>query len=195
MTFVALPPPFDVWNAKQLWVSEPRLASESGASVHPLSGFPDFYAAKLECTTEPHYTDWTTFDFVHVFHEGIIPEADYTVEVIDETCDRDSQSSYSDPLEMTTASWGDTMEDFTTTPPGPPNGSADIIDVLAIVYRFQSAPGSIRKARADLEPGCLDLVINISDVLQGVNGFLGVPYPFTPTAPDPCGSTCGDPWS
>ena len=49
---------------------------------------------------------------------------------------------------------------------------------------------SISKPQADLEPGCLDLKINVSDVLSGLAGFTGVGYAFTPTSADPCDSTC-----
>ena len=58
---------------------------------------------------------------------------------------------------------------------------------------FVSDPASIRKARADLEPACLDLVINISDVLFALAGFQGLSYPFAPTASDPCDSKCVSP--
>ena len=60
----------------------------------------------------------------------------------------------------------------------------------AILARFASAPGAIIKARADLEPACLDLKINVTDVLSSLSGCVGLSYPFTPTAADPCNSTC-----
>ena len=62
-----------------------------------------------------------------------------------------------------------------------------------ILGRFISDPDSIRKSRADLEPACLDLVINITDVLFALAGFQGSPYPFEPGVLDPCDSTCGNP--
>ncbi len=66
------------------------------------------------------------------------------------------------------------------------------IDALAIVGEFASEPGSISKARADLEGpnGCLDMVINITDVLLSVNGFQGLSYGFSPQVADPCDSPC-----
>ena len=63
----------------------------------------------------------------------------------------------------------------------------------AVLGRFASAPGAIIKARADLEPGCLDLKINVRDVLSSLAGFVGLSYPFTATAADPCDSTCLSP--
>ena len=78
-------------------------------------------------------------------------------------------------------------------PPGPPDGVNNITDIFAVIGRFGSATDSIVKPRADLEPGCLDLTINITDVLSGVLGFQGIGYSFEPTAPDPCDSTCANP--
>ncbi len=191
VTFVSLPSPFAGWSGSQLWVGPPSLTSENGASVEPISGFPNFHAAMLQCV--PYFTDWTAFDLVHAFHEGIIPEAEYRVEVIDENCNAGSPSSYSDPLDMMTPVWGDTITDFTTVPPAPPNGTVDIIDATAVVGAFVSDLTGIRKARGDLEPACLDLFINITDVIQAVSGFQGLSYAFEPTAADPCDSTCDSP--
>ena len=103
------------------------------------------------------------------------------------------ESSYSAALSLSTAGWGDTLGEISTIPAGPPNGSADTVDALAVLGRFISANGSISKARADLEPGCPDLVINITDVLSAVSGFQGLDYPFAPTALAPCDSTCKSP--
>jgi len=75
----------------------------------------------------------------------------------------------------------------------PPEGVVNIIDVLGILGRFISDPDSILKARADLEPACVDLVINIADVLFALSGFQGLSYPFEPSALDPCNSTCFGP--
>ncbi len=92
---------------------------------------------------------------------------------------------------MTTAFWGDTVLVLMDTPPLPPNGPpVGIEDILAILGKFGNVPGAIIKARADLEPACLDLTINVTDVLASLSGFVGLDYPFTPTAADPCNSTC-----
>lgn len=107
--------------------------------------------------------------------------------------DTADETSYSEPLAMTTALWGDTVADLSTEPPGPPNGEVSILDVLGVIGAFTSADGAIVKARADLEPGCLDLRLNITDVLAGVTGFQGLDYSFDPTAEDPCDSTCISP--
>ena len=188
VTFINLPAPFDVFDGVTMWVDAPREVSENGASVLPIPGFSNFQAARLVC--QPHYTDWSLFGTVHVFHEAIVPLGVYHVQAINEGCGEESELNYSSPLVLTAPTWGDTIEDATTIPPGPPNGVVEIIDVLAVIGRFGSLPGSIVKARADLAPGCLDLVIDISDILNALQGFEGLDYRFEPTAPDPCDSTC-----
>ena len=188
VTFDSLPPPHDVWNGAELWVGPTSLVSEAGANVAPTEGFPDFTAATLQCA--PFYADWSSLGTIHVFHEGVVPDASYRVDVINEACNIGVSSSYSEALPMTTAIWGDTVLNLGDTPPLPPEGAVNVNDALAVLGRFSSAPGSIAKARADLEPACLDLLINVSDVLSSLAGFVGLNYPFAPTAADPCDSAC-----
>ena len=191
VTLVDLPPPFDLWNGKQMWVGKPSQVSESGASVPPVGGSDNFTAAMLQC--EPLFLDWSEQGTIHAFHEAVVPGGSYVLHVIDNTCATDVESNYSIPLGMATAIWGDTIKDLSTNPPGAPNANVGIIDALAVIGRFGSIDGSITKARADLEAGCLDLLINITDVLSAVTGFQGLPYPFERTAEDPCKSTCVNP--
>ncbi|MCH7872694.1 MAG: hypothetical protein IID33_13440 [Planctomycetes bacterium] len=188
VTLDSLPPPFDLWNGAELWVGPTSQVSEAGANVPPTPGFPNFNAARLQCT--PFYTDWSLLSTIHVFHEGIVPGGAYQIQAIDDVCDLGVEAGVSDPLSMTTAIWGDTVRDLSVDPPPPPEGAINIDDALAVLGRFSSVPGSIIKARADLEPACLDLKINVTDVLASLAGFVGLNYPFTPTAADPCGSTC-----
>ena len=86
------------------------------------------------------------------------------------------------------------LADFTTSPPGPPDGVVQVVDLVGVIGSFGSVPSSIRKARADFEPSCVDLIINITDVLNAALGFMGLPYQFLPSADDPCDSTCVSPF-
>ena len=162
--------------------------TETAASVAPVAGVPNFSVATLQCT--PHYADWITLGAVHVFHEGIVPGGTYQFAAIDETCDPGDPASFSATFGQTTAVFGDTVLDLTSDPPAPPEGIVNLVDAIAVVFAFQSVSGAIIKVRADLEPSCPDLRINISDVLSSLQGFLGLPYQFTPSAADPCDSTC-----
>ncbi len=184
VTFVDLPEPFDVLNGQTMWVGEPREVSENGASEDPLPGFPNFWAATLECS--PYYTDWSTLGTVHVYHEGIVPAGTYHIQGINEGCGSANAANFSPSLSLATARWGDTIRDCTTIPCPPPDGVVNITDISAILGRFVSAGDAISKTRADMEPATLDHVINISDALFALGGFQGLEYPFT-TVPPPCG--------
>ncbi len=191
VTLVGLPDPFDVWNGAELWVGPPIEVSENGGSVNPIPGSASFNVATLQCA--PFYADWSGFGVVDVFHESVIPSASYRAQVVAEDCDAARESSFSHPLDLNTARWGDTISDFSAQPPGPPNGVVSILDAMAVIERFGSSPNSIRKARADLVSDCLDLVINITDVISVLSGFQGAEYPFGPSVADPCDSTCFSP--
>ncbi|MCH7591510.1 MAG: hypothetical protein IH989_01850 [Planctomycetes bacterium] len=191
VTFVDLPRPFDLWNGSEMWVGPTSVVSESGAAVAPVAGVANFNVARLQCT--PHYADWNALGTVHVFHEGIVPGGIYRVDAIDAICDPGDPASFSATIGQTTAIWGDTLLDLSSVPPAPPEGVVNIVDALGVLGRFSSAPGAIIKVRADLEPACVDLKINVTDVLASLAGFMGLPYPFAPTATDPCDSTCTNP--
>ena len=187
--FLDLPKPFEAWNDEELWVGPPHQVSANGASLSPIP--PDyqyFLAASLQCS--PYYAEWPDSEFVHIYHEGIVPGGTYRIQLIDISCAATDEGNFSPAVDASASRWGDTIRDFTTIPPGPPDGAVNITDVSAIVGRFGSAPDAIAKVRADLEPGCLDLVINVSDILSSVTGFQGLDYPFEPTADSPCDSTC-----
>ena len=183
--------PYVEWEGAELWVGPPALVSENGSSVEPLPNFPNFNAAVLQC--DIYCTDWSTFDEIHIFHEGIIPGSAYDVQLVDCSCNLTEESSYSPPLSLTTSDFGDIVEDLSIDPPGPPDGEENIVDALSVVLAFQSSPGAPRKARADIESNCLDLKINITDVVHALLGFSGVSYQFLPKADDPCDSPCTNP--
>ena len=189
VTLVDLPPPHDLWNGQSMWVGDPRDVSACPGLCGPLPPLPPFFKmATLRCGI-PTYRDWRDVGMVHVYHEAIIPGGTYHVEVVD----AEFPSIFSDPLEMTTAKWGDTVETCSTVGCTPPDGSVDIVDALAILRAFARALGSIIQPRTDLEPACVDFKINVSDVLHSIRGFTGLAYPFAPSAADPCNSTCVPP--
>ena len=188
VTFVSAPPPYDIWDGSELWVGSPSQVTQAGASVEPTPGFADFAAATLQCT--PHYDEWASQGTINVFHEGIVPDGVYRIEVISELCDPGSGVGFSEPLEMTTATWGDTVRDRSSVPNPAADGYVNVVDALAVLEAFATSPTAIVKQRADLEPACVDLKINVSDILSSLAGFSGLPHPFTPSADDPCDSTC-----
>lgn len=190
--FDALPPPFDLWSGMQMWVGSASEVSQNSTSIVPAAGDATFNAATL--TSTPSFQDWSGLGTVHVFHEAILPGGAYTIQAIDGECtDLSLEGSYSSPLVLATSIFGDTVLDLGLTPPGAAEGVVNVVDALAILGAFANVPGALVKARADLEPRCLDLKINVSDVLSSLAGFVGLQYPFTPSAAHPGLSTCTNP--
>ena len=192
VTFVSLPRPYDIWNGHQMWVTQPVKVNENGALVEPTEGSPSFYAASLKCGA-PVFSDYALPTPVHVFHEGVVPGGIYEIQLLGQFCEPESPEGFSAPLVIANSQWGDVLGGFLTAPPSAPEGIARVADLLGILARFASVPGSIIKARADLEPACIDLTINVSDAIAALRGFQGLPYSFAPTASSPCSSTCANP--
>lgn len=212
-----LPAPYSVWNGATMWVGEPHRTQEFHT---PFAGA-FFNVSMLSCA--PVFVDWTEITgscspppsrcfssdnllekcsiddecvpaVVYLFHEGVIPDAEYELQVLDSSCDPAIESNYSFPVTMKTSKWGDLVGDCSTKPCGESNGSVDIIDIVATLLAFSGVADSMIRARADLEPACLDLVINITDALRAVGAFQGLPYPFEPSTANPCDSPCPDPF-
>ncbi len=175
-----------------------------------------FWAAPLLCNREEaHSMDWhgkcadgvcvgglnegetcvdhdDCVEYVHLYHEGIVPGGVYDVQVIDSTCSLYNESGYSAPLTMTQARWSDVCG---PSPDGActsvPDGVVDVTnDVLGVLLKFANV-NYLQKARADLEPGDNgfnngpDFKVNVAnDVLFTLDAFAGAPYPFAPG--DPC---------
>lgn len=78
---------------------------------------------------------------------------------------------------------------------GGPDGSVDVAqDVVGLLDKFANI-NALPKAMTDFEPGNdrihdgPDLKVNISrDVLDALEAFGGLPYPFEPEGPLPCGA-------
>jgi hypothetical protein len=199
VVFADVPAPYAHWAETQLWVQQPALYCEN-AGVAQQTPCPDqvggldstsFWGAQLGC--DPYWTDWTQYDLVHVWNEGIIPGGSYQIQAIDSTCLLDVESNYSNPLILAQSGWADLVQDCTTTPCKPPEGSTAIADVTAILDKWKNLEGNVKKARADVEGSPAgdhripDQSINITDVTYCLGAFLGETYP-PPGFPPP-----GDP--
>ncbi len=187
VTLGDLPPPFETLSGSVLWVGEPRRHSENAgarqASAAP--GFPSFHAATLQC--DPHYTDWSDVQTLHVYHPVIVPGAvdTYAVQAIEEGCDVGMTQSYSHPWSLTTSGWADVGGPFDGTEWVVPDGTVTLVsDVMAILEKFRNQTSAVTKARADIHPDLPDQIVSILDVTAGLDAFRGSVYPFPP--PDPC---------
>ena len=152
---------------------------------------PTYNVASLRCDG-PVFLNWSSYGTVNVIHEGIKPDGVYEIQIIDSVCDTGNEASYSTPLGVVNSTYGDVVGSFDIGAGfwEPPDGDVGILDAVAILDKFAAKPGAPSKSRADLEPACPDSVINITDVLQALSGFASEPYPFSPSAADPCDAGC-----
>ena len=189
VTFVDLPAPYQGWNGSQLWVAPPVATSENSGLVDPIPGFGEFQRASLQCDSTGAFLDWGALGTVHIYHEGILPGGIYDVEVVDASCDPAAPASYSSPLTIVNARWGDVVGPFDAGSGSwrTVDNSIDVAsDVVSLLDKFSNAPTAPSKTLADLEPKQLDFKINITDVTVVLGAFSGTAYPFTPSGPSPC---------
>ncbi len=190
--FVSLPAPFDIWNGRKLWVTDPVPVCETGGSdggtpaTCPSNTY--FQKATLACTS--FYRDWTTVPggVVYVTHPGIVPgeTTRYDVRMIDEICDEGAPACYSIPTTVVQATFGDIVGPFDITggyyTAAEGNNASVSTDVTAALSKFANRAGAPSKPRADIEPCELDSKVNISDVTEVLDGFRNLPYRFAPGA-------------
>ena len=179
VTMVDLPPPYDAFNGTVMWVGASRQVSELGGLSDATP--PTFTAATLQC--DPFFDDWGAVGTVNVYHKAIVPGGFYEVQAIESTCDAGSEASYSTALALGSGVWGDVVGQFDVGAGrwADADGSVDVAtDVVSVLDKFGSLPGSPGKARADLEPATPDQKINITDVTVILDAFAGADYPFPP---------------
>lgn len=188
VTLVNLPTPFGIWNGRRMFVTEPRLVTEQQGATTPLP-LPNFLTGHLRCT--PDCQDWGTLGQIDVFSEAIIAGAEYEVRAVDCACDLLDPVNYSAPLAINTSKYGDMVSQFRSGAWPPPDTTVDVTtDLLAILEGFKGLPTRPRKARTDLVDNCLNLVIDISEIVDIIDAFRGFKYRFRPSSPDPCTALC-----
>lgn len=181
--FLLLPPPFDALNGTTMWVGEPQEISENSGEIdrEGAPAYATFWAAGLVCEANAHRMDWSTLGTLYLYSEGIVPEATYVVEEIEDGCDWAHESNYSFPLLVVTSPWGDVCG---PSPTGacraPADGVVDVQnDVLGVLTKFENGAGAIPKASADIEPATPDWLVNVTnDLVYTLEAFQGGSYPF-----------------
>ncbi len=198
VTFVSLPPPFDVWNGIKMFVQSPFDANESpgsGFSDPPQLGDVTFKAANLSCA--PFFFGWSTAGTVHVFHEGIVPSklavgggsietpAVYDIQFLDITGSPNVEADFGPALTLTSSGWADLAElvqgEFLA-----PDNTISVFDTLAMLTAFSALPGAPIKARSELLSAAnggspfIDGVVSVIDLLAVLDAFGSGGYPFTP---------------
>jgi len=138
--------------------------------------------SRLQC--DPYFMVWDDVGELHVIGAEIIPESEYAVQVVLDSCEAylAEEGVYSQPLSLTTGLWGDVTEVF--SPAGGPT-QPDFIDIAAIVEQFVAGPHAIGKPLAQLQPNLphVERSVDFRDISAAVSAFVGVPYGFG----GPCG--------
>jgi len=200
----SLPEPFNIWNGTAFWATEPvqvcslpGVEDPSGCGSAPL-----FNVSGLSCDpAAAAFIDWpaTTGGVISITHPAIVPGGQYTIQVLDQSCDAGDAGNFSAPLAVTNSVFGDITGGFD---PGNglwvgTDGTVDIpSDILSMIAAFGNQPGNPTKLRADVEPCVLDFKINIIDIVRALDGFRGLPFPFGPGVldcpQDPCGASAAE---
>ncbi|UCC31902.1 MAG: hypothetical protein JSU86_06415, partial [Phycisphaerales bacterium] len=179
---VNLPAPYDTWNGTKMFVGPPQTFCENAGVVSPpcptVQPLSEFNASTLQCAAEVR--DWSAEGVITVYHEGIIPDGVYEVQVARDDGDLNVDDSYSDPLVITMSTWADVVRSCAGWPCTPPDGTTGIpTDVTAVLDKFKNlGPPSIpceavMKVRADVDPNFPDWLVNISDVTFVLDAFRG----------------------
>ncbi|UCC31590.1 MAG: hypothetical protein JSU86_04785, partial [Phycisphaerales bacterium] len=194
---VDLPAPYDTWNGTKMFVGAPDTFCENAGVVSgdcpPVVPNSEFNASTLQCAAEVR--DWSAEGVITVYHEGIIPNGVYEVQVARDDCDLNVDGSYSDPLVITMSPWGDVVGSCAGYPCTPPDGSVGIpTDVTGLLDKFKNLGPpqfnpALTKARADLDYATPNKRIDISDVTFCLDAFRGDLYP-----PDPFPDPQPPPW-
>ena len=185
-----LPEAFADYEGMELWLTDPFEVSEVPANADTTD--PTFTVTSLSC--EPSFRDWGSIGTVYATGDVVVPGVSFTVQAISQGCLNAGKLIYSSSVFAATSVFGDVTGDCSGKICSPPNGAVEILDIFALIGKFVNAPGSVQKSRADLQPGCVDFVIDILDVFRAVEGFNGLPYPFEPNiSGDPCASLAACP--
>lgn len=130
----------------------------------------------LQCARPANDYDWSAITELHVYGAEVVPDSTYQVFGLSEFC------LSTNSLEVTTGTWGDVVDPF-STPGGPTQPT--IADVLALVDKWLGGSDP-KKAIAQLQPQIPDpsLSVGIADVLRDVDAWLGSAYQFA--VPDAC---------
>ncbi len=147
------------------WLGQPKVLPTTVGTT-PIT------VAGLRC--DPLCLDWSEIGLVHVFGPDVRPESEYAADVIDCGCDFSDSASFTTPLLVTTAQWGDIVEPFGIS--GQPNFS----DISAVVDTFTGAAGAPIVVLSDLAPVIPDQGADFADISKDVDAFAGAAYPFGP---------------
>ena len=180
-------PRFPVCEDDKFWVATPQVVTELSGSPGPTPS-PSFNAALLRST--PLFRDWRGSPIVHVYGDKIVPSegphnnplsisyTTYLVQAIPQGCSVVDESAFSEPVSVRTSKWGDIVRAFGQGVQNIPDGKVELIDYMSVINKFEDAPGTLSKTQTDLDPTIPNRIIDILDIIQAVDAFQGIAYPF-----------------
>ena len=127
-----------------------------------------------------------------VYDQDIVPAALYQVQA---DCGSPGNPGLSDPTTITTPKLGDTVgRQYGWWWWNPPDGTVNIMDIIAVLDKFRGLPGTVPIWWVDLVGTggggirwCTpNLRIDIIDVAVALDGFRGFPYTQSTGCPEPC---------
>jgi len=158
-------------NGRSMWVGPPEQITESDVPQRFA------YVAALQC--EPHFMVWSTLGPINVYGPEIAPSSGYAVQGVLEGCDLGNPSSYSPPLTVSTARWGDVVEPFQFPSPSPVS-QPNVTDISSVVDRIKDLPTAVPRTRGQFQPDWVNphdavSILEVAFVVDAVKGFA---YPF-----------------
>ena len=208
VTATGLALPFDVWDGQSMWVGAPveysELPGRGFDTPGAIGGENTFLSAPLQCS--PFFTDWTLLGNVAIWIRGefIVPSviqagggglsiaSNYDVQLVDETCSPNDPASFSTPMSITTAGWGDIGE-LSAGEARAVNDTVGVDEFLFILEKFSGLGGVHGSGGVPVKPRTdmlgvftgpspvLDGVISVSEISSVIDAFGSSEYPFMPS--------------
>ncbi|MCH8150252.1 MAG: hypothetical protein IH987_20120, partial [Planctomycetes bacterium] len=129
----------------------------------------------------PYFRDWGGVGVIDVGDCDIVPLASYLVDIMPIGCDPEDPASFSAAQDVETSvpdvngRWGDTVGEFVDSPP---QGTTNILDVVAAIRNFQVQAPFPPLSWVDMEPQVPNGIVNINDAFKIIIAFRGEPYPY-----------------
>ena len=163
------------------WVTGPVCTDTNGNDTGAVPGVdpcpePNVWRAGLDSAPQGICV-WPE-DVIHIAGCPIIPVATYELVAYDGL-------NFSTPLELATIRqpdtkcWADCVGAWNGSQWTPPNEVVNMDDVTAAVFYFTHADNKPHRTWVEVDDAGVNMVLNFADIMRIVQGFQGLPYPFS----------------
>lgn len=125
----------------------------------------------------PVYRLWTE-PVVHISDCEIVPAASYNIHATQDALVFSSPLSAQTTAHPQDKDWADVASGFDGLSWGPPDGFANVTDVLAVLATIAQSTGAPSRTWTDLHNETPNYIVNVADVQQVVFGAAGNLYPY-----------------